>query len=250
MSRPKPSAHAELLDRVQAFDIDGGPAALPFVARLAREHGWSRSHAERVVAEYKRYAFLAATAGFPVCPSEDVDAAWHLHLTYTRSYWGRFCGEVLGRPLHHEPTKGGPAEGAKHLAMYAATLDAYRTAFGQAPPADIWPPANERFGDDTRHRVVNTARNWVVPKAPVKRLAQLTAAFVLIAFLLPGCDSSFNPFALRKADILVPFGLSIVAAVCAGRVIRSVMRTPNPPPKTRRPLTWRRPRTSAAGPGG
>ena len=42
--------------------------------------------------------------------SEQVDAAWHLHLTYTRSYWDRFCKETLGQPLHHDPTRGGPAE--------------------------------------------------------------------------------------------------------------------------------------------
>lgn len=230
MSLPLDSAKAELLGRILAFDIDGCEAALPFVARLARENGWSVSYAERVVEEYKRYIFLAATAGFKVCPSEDVDAAWHLHLTYTKSYWQRFCGEVLGKPIHHEPTKGGPAEGEKHLLMYAATLDAYEEAFGHAPPEDIWPNGAARFGDDTRHRVVNTARNWVIPKAPVKRAAQLVGAFALIAVLLPGCDG-VNPFALKRADILLPFGLALVAAMCGGRVIRSVLRTPNPRPE-------------------
>ncbi len=43
---------AGLLARILAFDIDGGEVALPFAARLARENGWSRSHAERVVEEY------------------------------------------------------------------------------------------------------------------------------------------------------------------------------------------------------
>ncbi|HEY1190064.1 MAG TPA: TIGR04222 domain-containing membrane protein [Gemmata sp.] len=229
MSRPLDSARSELLARVLAFDIDGGEVPLPFVARLAREHGWAPSFAERVVEEYKRFLFLAATTGFLVCPSEDVDAAWHLHLTYTKSYWQRFCGELIGRPLHHEPTKGGPAEGEKHLLMYAATLTAYGEAFGHPPPEDIWPSGTVRFGDDTRHRVVNTARNWVIPKLPVKRVAQLIGTFALIAFLLPGCADA-NPFALKRADILLPFGLAIVSAVCGGRVIRSVLRTPNATP--------------------
>src|SRR5947209_3201497 len=141
---------AALLDRIESFDIDGGEAVLPFASRLARENGWTRLHAQRVVREYKRYVFLAVSSAFPVCPSEDVDAAWHLHLTYTRSYWKRFCGEVLGRPLHHDPTKGGPAEAKKHLRMYARTLSAYREAFGHEPPPDIWPPADARFGDDLK----------------------------------------------------------------------------------------------------
>lgn len=219
---------SELLARVLSFDIDGGQVALPFAARLAREHGWSRGYAARVITEYKRYLFLAATAGFPVCPSEDVDAAWHLHLTYTRSYWKRLCGDVLGRPLHHEPTKSGPAEGQKHLAMYAATLAAYGAAFGYDAPADIWPGATERFGAAARHRVVNTARNWIIPKAPVTRVAQLTAALVLVAVAAPGCNGGPNPFALKNNDFLLVLGIATIGAVCAGRVIRSTMRTPNP----------------------
>src|SRR5262245_503172 len=218
---------ADLFARIQAFDVDGGEHALPFAARLARENGWSRTYADRVIVEYKRYVFLAVTSGITVCPSEDVDAAWHLHLTYTRSYWKRFCGEVLGRPLHHEPTKGGPAEAQKHLKMYAATLAAYREAFGGNAPQDIWPAAKERFGD-FKHRVVNTARNWVIPKAPVKRVVQLAVAFVLIAVFVPGCNGGMNPFALKGADFLYFLLPALLGAGIIGRVIRNVMRTPNP----------------------
>lgn len=219
-----------LLARILAFDIDGGEASLPFAARLARENGWSRPYAERVVEEYKRFAFLAVTSGITVCPSEDVDAAWHLHLTYTRSYWKRFCGEVLGRPLHHEPTKGGSAEGAKHLAMYADTLAAYRDAFGRGAPTDIWPDGAQRFGDDTHHRAVNTSRNWVIPKAPVKRAALLTGAFVVAALLVPGCEGGLNPYALKNKEFLTLLACSMIGAVVLGRVVRSWMRTPNPKP--------------------
>ena len=31
----------------------------------------------------------------------DHPSGGHLHLTYTRSYWTTFCGEVLRAPLHH-----------------------------------------------------------------------------------------------------------------------------------------------------
>ncbi|MFM8273757.1 MAG: TIGR04222 domain-containing membrane protein, partial [Gemmata sp.] len=239
MSHVLVPAHADLLARILAFDIDGGEVPLPFAARLAREQGWSRSYAERVIEEYKRYVFLATTAGFKVCPSEDVDAAWHLHLTYTKSYWQRFCGEALGKPLHHEPTKGGPAEGEKHLRMYADTLAAYRAAFGRGAPPDVWPAGESRFGDDTRHRVVNTARNWVVPKAPVKRLAQLGAASVLLALAVPGCDGGPNPFAMKNDEFLFSLGLSLVAAVFVGRLARPAMRAPHPVPEDdARELTW------------
>lgn len=228
-----------LLDRVLSFDIDGGPAALPFAARLAREHGWPRPYADRVIREYKRYAYLAATAADPVCPSEDVDAAWHLHLTYTRSYWKRFCGEVLGRPLHHDPTKGGPAEAGKHHRMYERTLADYRAVFGEDPPADVWPPAAERFGDDLRHRVVNTARHWVIPKRPVRRAAGFAAALALIAAFVPGCNGGLNPFELRGAEFLAFLIPAMIAAVCLGRVIRTVKRTPDVRPGDEDlTLTW------------
>ena len=65
----------ELRRRIEDFAIDGPvPSDLPFVARLARENGWTRAFADRVVREYKRFVYLAMTAGHPVCPSEQVDA--------------------------------------------------------------------------------------------------------------------------------------------------------------------------------
>src|SRR5262245_11583978 len=85
-------------------------AELSFAARLARENGWNAVFTERVITEYKRFCFLAATAGHEVTPSDAVDQAWHLHLTYTRDYWQRFCPDVLGGPLHHGPTSGGDNE--------------------------------------------------------------------------------------------------------------------------------------------
>src|SRR5262249_47420226 len=156
-----------------------------------------------------------------------VDAAWHLHLTYTRSYWQRLCGGVLGRPLHHDPSRGGPDEAARHRHMYSRTLAAYREAFGQEPPADIWPPAGERFGDDLKGRAVNRARNWVIPKRPVKRVAGFTAAFAAAVALVPGCaGGGRNPFNLVGTEFLAFLIPAMVAAVCVGRVIRSVRRAP------------------------
>lgn len=113
-------------------------------------------YADRVIVEYKRFLFLAVTCSHVVCPSEQVDQAWHLHLTYTRSYWERIrVFRVLGRSLHHSPTKGGRAELTKFVDLYNQTLDSYVAAFGQAPPEDIWSPTEQRFGDDAKHVTVN-----------------------------------------------------------------------------------------------
>ncbi len=147
---------------LEAYQFGPAAAALDFTARLARENGWSRRHAERVLGEYRRFAFLAATAGHPVTPSDAVDQAWHLHLTYSRDYWERFCPDILGRPLHHGPTAGGRAEEARFFDQYAATLRAYAAAFGPPPP-DLWPPAARRLREDPRARRFHPRDGVIVP---------------------------------------------------------------------------------------
>ena len=73
--------------RIKGFALDDPASSLPFSQRLARENGWSRHFACRAIEEYKRFCYLAMTAGHSVSPSDAVDQAWHLHLLYTRSYW-------------------------------------------------------------------------------------------------------------------------------------------------------------------
>ncbi len=98
----------------------------------------------RVVREYRRFLVLTQVAGAPVCPSDDVDQAWHLHITRTADY-ERFCRDVLGRFLHHRPAEAGDDEHARHRAMYADTLKTYRRVFHANPPADVWPAVDRRF---------------------------------------------------------------------------------------------------------
>ncbi|HET7228857.1 MAG TPA: hypothetical protein VFJ16_02510 [Longimicrobium sp.] len=133
------SHDTELRARLQAFSPDEPGVVFPFSARLALEQGWTRERTHRVIREYLRFVYLAMTAGHPVTPSRMVDEAWHLHLTYTRSYWDELCARVLRRPLHHEPTRGGTDEDAKFAGWYGRTLASYRAAFGQEPPEEIWP---------------------------------------------------------------------------------------------------------------
>jgi len=122
-----PHQHA-LMAQIDALAFDPPGASLSFTARLARENGWNAGHAARVVREYRRFLLLAATGSNPVTPSDAVDQAWHLHLTYTRSYWDALCGDILGKPLHHGPTAGGSAEGLRYRDQYRATLARYADA--------------------------------------------------------------------------------------------------------------------------
>jgi hypothetical protein len=114
-----------------------------------------------------------------VTPSDAVDQAWHLHLTYSRDYWERFCPEVLGRPLHHEPTAGGPDQKQLHFEQYARTLRSYELAFGQASPADIWPTAVRSLVEDSKARRVHPRDGFILSR----RRAAIILLILCAAFL-------------------------------------------------------------------
>lgn len=154
----------DLYQQIMQFEFDDGSVDLSFAQRLAFENAWSIAFSERVIHEYKRFIFLVASAGHPVTPSDQVDQAWHLHLTYTRSYWERLCRDIIGRPLHHTPTRGGSAELHKFDIWYRRTLASYHAIFAEPPPSDIWPEPAIRFGDDLYFKRVNTRRYWMIPK--------------------------------------------------------------------------------------
>lgn len=126
-----------LWDRLQRFDFDDPEAELPFSRKLAEVEHWTERHARAVIEEYRKFLYLASVSNRQATPSKDIDRAWHLHLTYTRDYWDRLCGEVLGGPLHHKPG-GGPKEAQRFADQYAETRDLYRAEFGKTPPMSVW----------------------------------------------------------------------------------------------------------------
>ena len=162
---------------IAAHQIEPEDASLTFAARLARENRWSLDHAHRVIGEYKRFCFLAMTAGHEVTPSDGVDQVWHLHLTYSRDYWQVFCPLVLGADLHHGPTQGGRAARARYYRQYADTLAAYETALATPAPADIWPAARQRFVTDPRGVRVNACDVIVLKR-------RVALALSLLVFVL------------------------------------------------------------------
>jgi len=173
----------DLWQRLEAHPIGPADASLTFVDRLARENRWSLERAQSVILEYKRFCYLARTAapGEQVTPSDAVDQAWHLHLTYSRDYWQTFCPDILGADLHHGPTAGGQIERVRYYDQYAATLKAYETAFGQSPPADIWPDAHRRFEIDPKSFRVNSADICILTRG--RWVATLFAAATIAAVL-------------------------------------------------------------------
>lgn len=114
------------------------PEGVPFESALALENGWSSAFAGRVADEYRRFLHLVATAGFEVTPSECVDRAWHLHLSWPH-YREVLCGQLVGRSLEHLPGAGEPGDEERYRGQYERTIALYEEAFGEPPPEDIWP---------------------------------------------------------------------------------------------------------------
>ena len=111
-------AEQNLYKRICNFNLDTPISIFPFSHKLSWEYRWSEIYTIRVIQEYKKFVFLAMVADHVVSPSTPVDRVWHLHLLYTHSYWDKFCGEVLNKPLHHSPSLGGKEEGLKYHYFY------------------------------------------------------------------------------------------------------------------------------------
>src|SRR5687767_4420094 len=139
------------------MQIELSEGAGRFESRLAGQQGYTTRFAERVTGEYRRFLYLAATAGFEVTPSCTVDEAWHLHLT-SPHYEKALCERILGRPLEHRPATGASGEEERHRRQYEETLALYESVFGEPAPFDIWPrPLREPVAAKKRHRAATIA---------------------------------------------------------------------------------------------
>ncbi|GAA4419714.1 TIGR04222 domain-containing membrane protein [Bremerella cremea] len=200
-----------LWQKLSEFKFDEEGTTLTFAARLARENGWRLGYAQRVVDEYRRFLLLSMVAGHAISPSEAVDQAWHLHLTYTKSYWQKLCGEVLPRPLHHCPTLGGEVETEKFEDWYTKTLESYRTFFQEEPPADIWPPPGKQMESVVDSRWVNATEYFIIPRNPLK---WFTMAILLVApMLMTGGCAADAPAGLAPLDFNASSFLTFLALV-------------------------------------
>ncbi|MGR9106295.1 MAG: TIGR04222 domain-containing membrane protein [Gammaproteobacteria bacterium] len=245
----------DLWKRISAFQLDESAAAFPFSARLAQENCWSKSEASEAIREYKRLIFLGLVAGHPVAPSDEVDQVWHLHLTYTRSYWERWCGETLGKPFHHIPTQGGPEESVKYAEWYAKTLESYRCWFSEDPPKRFWPPVEQRFAAKMRFSRVNVDRHWVLakPRIPWRKEIGIAAsrfrgiilslrdtfrgprprrflgALMLPPLLLLGCNTAWqttSPLDFKGPEFLDFFWKVWLISVLLAVILRYFLRLP------------------------
>lgn len=133
-------AQQALWDRIRHYTFDEDlNAPVTFLSKLKKEQQWYEGFANRAIEEYKRFVFLCCVIKEGASPSHVVDQVWHLHLTYTKTYWHQFCLKVLQKELHHYPSNGIKETDEKLQEKYLATLQAYHSYFDELPPLDIWP---------------------------------------------------------------------------------------------------------------
>jgi len=118
---------------IKDLPLDETPVALGFVARYARDNALILSTAQKHTVEYLKFLAIKSAIG-RATPPPAIDAVFHQHITFTRSY-ARFC-EALGAFVHHDPCVGG--DGDELALLYAETLKEYRAAGFGEPPADVW----------------------------------------------------------------------------------------------------------------
>jgi uncharacterized protein (TIGR04222 family) len=225
-------AESLLWERLKCYQIDEPGVASPFSRRLASEQGWSESFSRRVIEEYKRFCFLAVTLPDGASPSAIVDEAWHLHLTYTREYWQKFCPDILGKSLHHVPTRGGALERRKHDDWYESTRAAYQRLFGMPPPLDIWPPEPTQVSHVSRKAKVDIRQCWVIPKPKWISILERQHWPVTLAVAPVALFATLDPFELHGPEFLVLYSAALViACIVLWCVHRSVIQRNFIPPQ-------------------
>jgi uncharacterized protein (TIGR04222 family) len=218
--------HEILYQRLKDFELDDPHDEFGFTRHLIKNHGWTLSYAERVISEYKRFAFLTVVADHQVVPSDQVDQVWHSHILLTKSYWEEFCPKILQKNLHHHPARGGKAERAEFHSLYAKTIDSYRYFFGQ-PPTDIWSPPDRRFGEELKMRRINIMKNWVIPKKIPKIFISNNYIFVaIIALATVGYSTASNAASLViPADSPYPYLYIFIGSIIIGILLRFYAKT-------------------------
>ncbi len=182
-----------LWTKISSFKFDDEDSSFKFSHRLARENGWTISYSKNVLEEYKKFIFLCCISKTGVTPSDQVDQAWHLHLTYTKSYWVDLCRETLEKEIHHNPTKGGHSEGKKFDDFYTATIKLYKDKFKADPPKTIWPDNEKRFSDINFQRV-NLKNYWLFHKPGFSKKSLLFLVLFISLFSIQATSKNDTGF--------------------------------------------------------
>lgn len=202
----------------------GGPGV--FAAKLRRCQRWSAAYCARAIADYRRFCYLAVRSQVPLSPSPSVDLVWHHHLTYTRDYWTRFCPDVLGASLHHEPAGSNSADRADLAEQYARTLQRYQDVFGVPPDDELWPTYREQERQVRNRRHIDISRYWLLRRPRWDRWRW----WMVVTALLPGGLHALpaNPLHWPGPEFLSLFVVLMAGTAIACAVIGRRLRDLGP----------------------
>lgn len=120
---------------ISTFNLDEPISEYRFSTRLAKENHWTAGFTQKAITEYKKFMYLAATAGDMVSPSPIVDIVWHQHLIFTESYTS-LCG-LIGKNIQHIPSTHNREQADRFRQAAERTKELYNSTFGEQPK-DIW----------------------------------------------------------------------------------------------------------------
>lgn len=205
---------------LEHFEVGGADLGRVFAKKLATENTWQEPFVQDAIREYKRFIYLMAISPSKVAPSEIIDIVWHLHLTFTKNYWDDLCGQIVKKPLHHNPGNGSDQDQQELQDAYQLTLSLYRKEFDEEPPARFWPQPGEPGGTH-EIRTFNPKHYLLVPRKLFHLLA--IAGFGLVLVCGTSKLSYSAPFMGLGAIFMVsglalgPRGLDIgLGGSCAG----------------------------------
>ena len=189
-----PLTNSELYNRVETFKVDDGSAPKSFLKRLQKSEGWSPEFTEQAMREYLRFIYLATISAAGVSPSQVVDEVWHLHLTFTRSYWNDLCKDLLDKQIHHEPGSGLPGETFRDA--FAETIALYSAEFDEPAPTEIWHEQPKTMAPAPMKR--KKPRFWLIA-API---ATIFAIVAILGATPPPGPGAFVPIFFEETDVL------------------------------------------------
>lgn len=213
----------------------GGEHHEAFLTCVAHACQTTREGAQAALEEYRRFCFLAISAGHPVTPSELIDQVWHAHMTDTRDYWQRFCPQVLEQSLHHAPSLGGAQEQERHQQQYRETYISYERFFGD-PPAAQWPyPTLSRAAQVATHEPQSGRRTplrfvtpWTLPPRGVGRWAWIWSGACAAAYVWGvSVSADYDPLQWRGYQFLAFYIAAIGCVFAVGGALERRVRGAN-----------------------
>ncbi len=223
-----------LWQRLHQYEF-GGEHREAFLTRVAHACQTTREGAQAALEEYRRFCFLAISAGHPVTPSELIDQVWHAHMTDTRDYWQRFCPQVLEQSLHHAPSLGGAQEQERHQQQYRETYISYERFFGD-PPAAQWPyPTLSRAAQAAisepqsgRRTPLRFVTPWTLPPRGVGRWAWIWSGACAAAYVWGvSVSADYDPLQWRGYQFLAFYIAAIGCVFTVGGALERRVRGAN-----------------------